>query len=303
MSAPIISGQQPGAHPDPEPRTQPASQPSVVTRSAKAQARGVGGYLLRALGTGILTLVIVLVAWQGLILLLGVSPFIAKGPLDVFHWLFTVPEAAENRALILSNLAITLTDAFLGFVAGLLLALILATLFTLSKGIEHALMPIALLLRSVPLVAFVPVLILITGRGPSIAVVTGAIVVLFPALVNIAFGLRSASPQVSDVIAVYGGTPFTALRKVALPSSLPSFFAAIKISIPGAITGALLAEWLATGQGLGWGIVVAVAQVKNFEVWSSVVVITIVSMVLYGVAQLAENLVLRRMGMDQSAGS
>jgi ABC-type nitrate/sulfonate/bicarbonate transport system permease component len=276
---------------------------AVLTKSAGAQARGVGGYLLRALGTGVLTLVIVLVAWQGLIVLLGVSPFIAKGPLDVFNWLFTVPEAAENRALILGNLGVTLTDAFLGFVAGLLLALVLATLFALSKGIEHALMPIALLLRSVPLVAFVPVLILITGRGPSIAVVTGAIVVLFPALVNIAFGLRSASPQVSDVIAVYGGTPFTALRKVALPSSLPSFFAAIKISIPGAITGALLAEWLATGQGLGYGIVVAVAQVKNFEVWSSVVVITIVSMVLYGVAQLAENLVLRRMGMDQSAGS
>lgn len=275
----------------------------VNTKSTGAQVRGLGGYVGRALTTGLLTLVIVLLAWQGLILALGVSPFIAKGPLDVFNWLFTVPAAAENRELILTNLGITLTDAFLGFVAGMVLALVLATLFTLSKGIEHALMPIALLLRSVPLVAFVPVLILITGRGPSIAVVTGAIVVLFPALVNIAFGLRSASPQVSDVIAVYGGTPFTALRKVALPSSLPSFFAAIKISIPGAITGALLAEWLATGQGLGYGIVVAVAQVKNFEVWSSVVVITIVSMVLYGVAQFAENLVLRRMGMGQSAGS
>ena len=271
--------------------------------SSRGASRGIGGYIGRALGTGLLTLAIVLAAWQGLILLLGISPFIAKGPLDVVNWLFTVPAAAENRALILTNLGVTLTDAFLGFVAGMLLALVLATLFTLSKGIEHALMPIALLLRSVPLVAFVPVLILITGRGPSIAVVTGAIVVLFPALVNIAFGLRSASPQVSDVIAVYGGTPFTALRKVALPSSLPSFFAAIKISIPGAITGALLAEWLATGQGLGSGIVVAVAQVKNFEVWSSVVVITIVSMVLYGLAQFAENLVLRRMGMDQSAGS
>jgi ABC-type nitrate/sulfonate/bicarbonate transport system permease component len=278
-------------------------QPAVLTKSTGAQARGLGAYLGRALGTGVLTLAIVLAAWQGLILILGISPFIAKGPADVFNWLFTVPAAAENRVLILTNLGITLTDAFLGFVAGILVALILATLFTLSKGIEHALMPIALLLRSVPLVAFVPVLILITGRGPSIAVVTGAIVVLFPALVNIAFGLRSASPQVSDVIAVYGGTPFTALRKVALPSSLPSFFAAIKISIPGAITGALLAEWLATGQGLGWGIVVAVSQVKNFEVWSSVVIITIVSMVLYGVAQFAENLVLRRMGMDQSAGN
>ncbi|MDH6237594.1 ABC transporter permease subunit [Cryobacterium sp. CG_9.6] len=286
MSTPTLSG----------------NQPASVTVSAGDTARGIGAYIARALGTGALTLVIVLVAWQGLILLLGVSPFIAKGPLDVVNWLFTVPAAAENRALILTNLGITLTDAFLGFVAGMLLALVLATLFTLSRGIEHALMPIALLLRSVPLVAFVPVLILITGRGPSIAVVTGAIVVLFPALVNIAFGLRSAAPQISDVIAVYGGTPFTALRKVALPSSLPSFFAAIKISIPGAITGALLAEWLATGEGLGHGIVVAVAQVKNFEVWSSVVVITMVSIILYGLAQFAESLVLRRMGMGQSAG-
>ena len=276
-------------------------QPAVLTKSTGAQARGLGAYLGRALGTGVLTLAIVLAAWQGLILILGISPFIAKGPADVFNWLFTVPAAAENRVLILTNLGITLTDAFLGFVAGILVALVLATLFTLSKGIEHALMPIALLLRSVPLVAFVPVLILITGRGPSIAVVTGAIVVLFPALVNIAFGLRSASPQVSDVIAVYGGTPFTALRKVALPSSLPSFFAAIKISIPGAITGALLAEWLATGQGLGYGIVVAVSQVKNFEVWSSVVIITLVSLVLYGVAQLVETLVLRRMGLERTA--
>lgn len=277
-------------------------RPRRTLTGTGAQGRGVGAFIGRALGTGVLTLVIVLAAWQGLILLLGVSPFIAKGPLDVFNWLFTVPAATENRALIQTNLGVTLNDAFLGFVAGMVLALVLAALFTLSRGIEHALMPIALLLRSVPLVAFVPVLILITGRGPSIAVVTGAIVVLFPALVNIAFGLRSASPQVSDVIAVYGGTPFTALRKVALPSSLPSFFAAVKISIPGAITGALLAEWLATGQGLGNGIVVAVAQVKNAEVWSSVVVITIVSMVLYGLAQFAENLVLRKMGMDQSAG-
>lgn len=281
----------------------PADRPAVLTKSTGAQARGLGAFVGRALATGVLTMVIVLAAWQGLILLLGISPFIAKGPLDVWNWLFTLPAAAENRSLILTNLGVTLNDAFLGFVAGLVLALVLATVFTLSRGIEHALMPIALLLRSVPLVAFVPVLILITGRGPGIAVVTGAIVVLFPALVNIAFGLRSGSPQVSDVIAVYGGTPFTALRKVALPSSLPSFFAAIKISIPGAITGALLAEWLATGQGLGYGIVVAVAQVKNFEVWSSVVVITIVSMVLYGIAQFVENLVLRRMGMDQSAGS
>ena len=265
--------------------------------------RSMGRTLGKSLLTGIVTFVLVLLAWQGLLLLLNISPFIAKGPLDVWNWMFSVPAAAENRAVIGENLLVTLNDAFIGFVAGLVAATVLATIFTLSRGIESALMPLALLLRSVPLVALAPVIILIVGRGASVAAVMGGIVVLFPALVNIAFGLRSPSPQIADVVTVYGGTAFTVLRKVAFPGSLPSFFAAVKISIPGAITGALLAEWLATGQGLGNGIVTAVAQVKNFEVWSSVVVITIVSLLLYGLAQMAENLVLRRMGMEQSSGS
>jgi ABC-type nitrate/sulfonate/bicarbonate transport system permease component len=276
--------------------------PAATSRGAGSTVGGLGVSLAKAALTGAITLVIVGLVWQGILTVLGVSPFIAKGPIDVFNWLFTVPDAAENRALIWGNLLITLGYATIGFTAGLVAALVLAVLFTLSRGIEHALMPIAMLLRSVPLVALAPIIILIVGRGPAVAAVMGGIVVLFPALVNIAFGLRSASPQITDVITVYGGTAFTALRKVALPSSLGSFFAAVKISVPGAVTGALLAEWLATGQGLGGAIVAAVAQSKNFEVWASVVVITIVTLVLYGIAQLVETLVLRRMGMGQTAG-
>nr|WP_231556237.1 ABC transporter permease subunit [Cryobacterium sp. MLB-32] len=264
-------------------------------------ARGLAVTVGRALLTGFLTLALVVLTWQGLLLVLGISPFLAKGPMDVFTWLFTVPTAAENRAGIGDNLVVTLGDAFLGFVAGLTAALVLAVVFTLSRGVESALMPLALLLRSVPLVALAPVISLITGRGLTTVVVMGSIVVLFPALVNIAFGLRSSSLHMNDLIAVYGGNAVTALRLVALPSSLPSFFAAVKISIPAAITGALLAEWLSTGQGLGNGIVTAVAQVRNSEVWASVVVITVASLVLYGGAQLVETLVLRRMGMQAPA--
>jgi len=278
------------------PTTPAATTTTSVTRS-------LGNAIGRALLLGLITVVIVVLVWQALLTFLGVSPFIAKGPLDVFDWLFTLPAAPENRQLIWDNLQVTLVDAFIGFVAGLVAALVLATLFALSKGVEHALMPIAMLLRSVPLVALAPIIILIVGRGPAVAAVMGGIVVLFPALVNIAFGLRSASPLITDVITVYGGSPFTVLRKVALPSSLGAFFAAVKISIPGAITGALLAEWLATGQGLGGAIVAAVAQSKNFEVWASVVVVTAVSLLLYGVAQLVETLVLRRMGMERTSGA
>jgi ABC-type nitrate/sulfonate/bicarbonate transport system permease component len=257
--------------------------------------------VLRALGTSVVTFLVtiasVLVLWVGVLWVFDVSPYIAKGPVDVWNYLFTVPDAAANRAEIGGNLVVTLGDAFIGFVAGLTVALLGAIVFQLSKGIEHALMPVAMLLRSVPLVAMAPVIIMIFGRDAWSVAVIGGIVVLFPALVSIAFGLKSASPQMHDVVTVYGGTPWTGLRKVALPSSSPSFFAAVRISVPGAITGALLAEWLATGEGIGGAVGGYIAQAQFSALWASVVVVTAVSLVLYNVVQIAENVVLARLGM------
>ncbi|BDZ60382.1 riboflavin transport system permease protein RibX [Demequina sediminis] len=256
---------------------------------------------LRALGSSVLTLVLTLVAvlvmWQGSIWAFGLSPYIAKGPVQVWEHLFVDDDAAENLSTLMALLGETLVDAGIGFVAGLALALATASAFQLSKGLEHALMPLALLLRSVPLIAFAPVIIMIFGREAATTAVMGAIVVLFPALVNIAYGLKSASPQMNDVVAVYGGGPATALRKVALPSSLPAFFAAVRISAPGAITGALLAQWLATGRGIGGAIGGYVSSAQFSDVWAAVVVVTLVSLVLYNLVLIVENTVLARMGM------
>ena len=256
---------------------------------------------LRALGSTLmtfaLTIVTVLVVWVGAIKVFGLSPYIAKGPADVWDYLVSGEKAVANREVIFGHLGETLRDALVGFTAGLVLALTVAVVFHLSKGVEQALMPLALLLRSVPLVAFAPVIILIFGRDFWTVAVMGGIVVLFPALVSIAFGLKAASPHMNDLVDVYGGGPAAKLRKVAFPASLPSFFAAVRISAPGAITGALLAEWLATGGGIG-GVVNGYLSSAQFSaLWASVVVVTAVSLVLYNVVLVVENVVLARMGM------
>lgn len=159
-------------------------------------------------------------------------------------------------------------------------------------------MPLALLLRSVPLVAIAPVIILITGRGTAASVaVIGSIVVLFPALASILFGLSRASPQSLDLVHVYGGGRFAQLRKVNIPGALPSLFAAARVSVPGAVTGALLAEWLSTGTGIGGMIQKFTAQARFDDLWASVAVITLVTLVLYNLVQIVENVILARMGM------
>jgi len=263
----------------------------------RAATRGV----LRALGWSLLTLALTLVAvlllWVGVLWIFQISPLIAKGPIDVWNYFFTVPAAAANRALIMGNLAVTLGHAVMGFVAGLVAAILGAGLFQLSKGAEHALMPVAMLLRSVPLIAMAPVIIMIFQRDWLTVAIIGGIVVLFPALVNISFGLKSASPQMNDLVDVYGGGPWSKLRKVAMPASLPAFFAAVRISVPGAITGALLAEWLAVGGGIGGSFGGFISQAQFGALWASVVAVTAASLILYNVIQIVEDVVLARMGM------
>ncbi|MEZ3161933.1 ABC transporter permease subunit [Microbacterium sp. BWT-B31] len=258
--------------------------------------------LRRSLVNALLTFAIILALWWAVVNLTGISSYVAKGPVEVWSFLFVEPEAADNRAALVPLLWQTLADAALGFVVGMIIATVLALVFSLSRSVEMGVMPLALLLRSVPLVAIAPVIILITGRGtPASVAVIGSIVVLFPALASIMFGLSRASKESLDLVHVYGGGRATQLCKVNIPGALPSLFAAARVSVPAAVTGALLAEWLSTGQGIGGMIVKFTASARFDELWASVALITIVTLLFYNVVQVIENIALNRMGMATSS--
>lgn len=204
--------------------------------------------------------------------------------------------AQEARSEAFAALGTTLVDAGIGFVSGMVAATVIAVLFVLYQPFEFAFMPIALLLRSVPLVAMAPVLLLMFGQGNLGIAVIAAIVVLFPALVNIVVGLRGASPQALDVIRVNGGSALTELTKVRIPSALPQFFASVRISVPGSIVGAMLAEWLVGFDGMG-GVLSGYKGAGNYGgVWTIVVFAVMSSIILYAVATIVEAAVLSKWG-------
>ena len=279
---------------------------------AEVSNRGVAAAVLRRVGSSLLVVVLALLVlallWVALLRLFDVSTFVGKTPFDVYHYLFTEKPARGVRATSITDVAArsqllaawrtTLVDAGIGFVTGMLAALLVAAAFVLVKPIEFAFLPIAMLLRSVPLVAMAPVLLLIFGQGKLGIATIGAIVVLFPALVNIVLGLRSASPLALDLVRVNGGGDLKTLRIVRLPSALPAIFASVRISVPGAIVGAMLAEWLSGFTGLG-GILNAYKGRGNFSgVWAIVVVSVVTSIVGYAVAAIVEAAALAAWGPD-----
>jgi ABC-type nitrate/sulfonate/bicarbonate transport system permease component len=282
----------------------------AVERTSTASGGAASRALVRKAGRAVVTVVVALIVlgllWQALLSIFDVSEFVGKSPIDVVRYLFSaeVPRgvrpasmsAEQARSESFGALGNTLLNALIGFASGMVLATLAAIAFVLWKPVEFAFMPIAMLLRSVPLVAMAPLLLLIFGQGKVGIAVIAAIVVLFPVLVNVVVGLNSASPQSVDLITVNGGSALTALLKVRIPAALPEFLASMRISVPGAFVGAMLAEWLVGFSGMG-GVLSGYRGAGNYGgVWTIVTLSVVASIVLYEVATVVEAWALSRWG-------
>lgn len=230
-----------------------------------------------------------LLVWELLIKLTGLSSYFVKSPLDVWHYIFTMPGAGAHRHVLLQGLAQTAKDAGLGWAAGTVIAIAAAAALTLFPSVGTAVMPFVIVLRSVPLIAMCPLIGLVFGRGLVGVTVIAGVVTFVPSLVTIVDGLRAVPPAAADLIHCVGGSPLAVLLKVRIPFATPALFAAAKISMPGAVLGSVLAEWLITGHGLGHAMAYDVISSDNGNLWASIAVLLVVSLGLYAVVGATEN--------------
>lgn len=234
-----------------------------------------------------------LLAWIGYLEMFGIDEFVGKRPSVVWDYL-TSDATAAGRREVFDALSQTIGDAGVGLVVGWSLAIVLAMSFVLWSPVERAMMPLALALRSVPLLAILPLLTLVFGRDLAGTVIIVAIVVFFPTLVLVLQALRSVPPDLAAISHAYNASPATLLRKVRVPMALPSIFASLRITCPAAMLGALLAEWLATGKGMGYLLLSATTRSAFDQLWAGTVVTTAIAVSLYTLADALERAVIER---------
>lgn len=238
----------------------------------------------------------VIVAWYGLVWLFHLDNFFAKTPHDVWTYLVTAPDAAAHRAQIFGAMGVTLIDAGTGYLVGTAAAVAVAVAMAMLPAVEQAIMPTAIVLRSIPIVAMAPLIALVFGRGLLGVTIVVGLVTFFPTLVLVVAGLRSAPAQACDVVLACGGSRLAAMRKVQMPYALPALFAAARIAAPAAIGGATLAEWLATGSGAGNLLVLSYAASKFGALWAASVVIISISVAFYAGLGMIQTSVARHYG-------
>lgn len=250
----------------------------------------------RPFGVAAISVGIIIGVWYSAIAAFHLDPYFAKTPVDVFHYAFSGSQAAGDRAVLGHSLLTTLRDAFAGYLVGTATALAVSVAFVLSKTVERSFLPLAVGLRSIPLVAMTPLITLLFGNGLAAVTAIGAIVTFFPTLVYLVHGMRSSPSSALDLVHAYGGDRLDTLRRIQLPTAIPALFAAARVAAPASLVGALLAEWLATGQGLGSLMVTSMASSSYDQLWAAVVLTTIASALFYIAVSSVEKRVLLRYG-------
>jgi NitT/TauT family transport system permease protein len=149
-------------------------------------------------------------------------------------------------------------------------------------------MPFALAVRSIPVVALTPLLIFLLGVDWKPKVAVAALVVFFPTLVNMAIGLRAVDARAFELMHVLNASRGQVLFRLRFPSSVPYFFAALKVAVPSAVLGAAVAEWINAGAGIGYLVIIATFQFQTPLLYATMVVVCATTMVLYWSVGLLE---------------
>jgi NitT/TauT family transport system permease protein len=130
-----------------------------------------------------------------------------------------------------------------------------------------------LLVKVTPIVAVYPLLIIWFGWGTWPRIVVAALITFFPMLVNAIVGLRAVDPSALDVLRVLDASRAQVFWKLRLPSSLPYVFAALRISVPLSLIGAVVAEFLSGAGGMGQLILIANGEFETDTLFGAVFVL------------------------------
>lgn len=263
----------------------------AAPNNARKDSNGLLRYLpqegpLRVAIMGGFGLISILVLWQAICMILQVPDYLVPSPIKVF--------AAMRRdwVLLADNSVPTIKAAFYGFVIGNFIAVLVAVTFVYNKLIEEMYYPVAILIKTIPIVAIAPVLKLILGNGLAPKVAVAALICFFPTLVNAVRGFRSVSPNLLELMHVLSASRGEVFRYVRVYGALPYVFSALKISVTMCVLGAIVGEWIGANKGIGYILIQSMFDFDAPRLFATILVASTIAIIGFTIVSVLEKLVI-----------
>ena len=232
--------------------------------------------------TPIVSTLALFVVWEAACWAFQIPTFILPRPTEALAALI------ENWPGIWPNALHTLITTLIGFGAAVAVGMMLGIAVGTSALVYDAINPLLIGFNAIPKVALVPILVLWFGIGTVPAVITAFLTAFFPIVVNVATGIATVEPELSDVLRSLGASKTDIVRKVGIPRSMPYFFASLKIAITLAFVGTIISETVASNSGIGYLMMAATANFDTPLVFAGLVVIAAMGIIMYALFAIVE---------------
>jgi NitT/TauT family transport system permease protein len=240
--------------------------------------------LIRSAATPLIYLVL-LAAWELLARLLKIPTWILPAPSAIFD------SAVKWAPELVQNSWVTLRETVLGFLLAVVLSLPLAALISLNPLARKILYPLLLGLQSVPKVAVAPLVILWLGLSEWPKIVVVMLVCFFPILVNVVAGIEAVPKMMLDLMNSMQASPRLIFLRLRIPVALPHFFTGCKVAVTFAVIGAVISEFVAAQDGLGYLILVSTSQSQTPLAFAAIALLTVLSIVVFYCIEFIERCV------------
>jgi ABC-type nitrate/sulfonate/bicarbonate transport system permease component len=217
----------------------------VLRRRTVSQFAPVLRITLNRLRSYAIFMVLVVVSWSSAIWLFHVPAFLMPSPAA------TLGAFSNNLGKIGSAALFTCSCTLIGIVLSIGIAIALAVAFLKSDLLTRTFMPLLIILRTIPVIAIAPLIILVLGRGQWNSIGIVALLTFFQIMLATRRGFLAPSANTLEMMHVYGGSFRQTLLKVRVPFALPYLFTGVRIASSSAILCAMFAEWLSGAPGLG----------------------------------------------------
>jgi len=207
----------------------------------------------------------------------------------------------DSKRSLVYHAGVTVSATLLGFVFGTVLGVLLAVGIVHSPVLDRSLLPWIIASQTVPILAIAPMVVVVLGSLGFVGLFPKAVISMylcfFPVTIGMVKGLRSPDPLQLDLMRSYSASDAQVLHKLRWPAATDFLFASLKVAIATSLVGAIVGE-LPTGAqaGLGARLLSGSYYGQTIQIWSALIMASIVGVALVALVGVAERLVARHMG-------
>lgn len=188
-------------------------------------------------------------------------------------------EMTDNGQLQ-GDLMISLGRVVKGFLASALLGVLLGSLMGMFPTVQRLLLPTVTVIRQIPMVAWIPLIILWAGIGESSKVIIIMVAAVFPILVNTLSGIGSTPEGYVEVAKLYKLSKWETFVKVYLPHALPQILVGLKLGLGVSWMAVVASELIAASTGIGYRMNEARSLMKSDKVIVCMIVIGLIGIIM-----------------------